>query len=499
MAEKYGIETDYEFSSKAADEGKEDGEQQQSNPQELLEILQDTANRLQKNAKFEQAVKVLIQALHLEIELYGKESKPVEESATKLIKMCNKLAVKMLKVGKFEMCIGFLSRGLKLTESSFLPNMTPLRIVSLNNASSCYRRLGDMPNALKYAEDALRAGMRAKQEDSLACSHLNICCVHSQNGDHESALRHARDALAAAMQTVRTNGAEDALGSGLSVNDPQRKQKLATLCISYHNTGVELEHLKRYEECMSMYERALQVAEMHLPDNRTMAKSFRQSFNAAKLIAAELNIKVRPQIPEPLMQRPKSATALHRATKSNHSRNTKSAHTLQIKPRSGKKRRPKSASASRQKKRESDAAVESDTRIAFSFPRSTEHDDFTPNALPPVNSASSDGEDTKSVHFKDDAEQKTMLLSEAPAPNPNVGGESRSRREGELERKLAMMQQRVAQLEARLEPVEKRKEDGVADSILFRQQLNELHQRTQDALEAAEVKIQTSCITTGSH
>ena len=50
MAGKYGIETDYQFSSKM-DEGKEDGEHQQSNPQELLEILKDTANRLQKNAK----------------------------------------------------------------------------------------------------------------------------------------------------------------------------------------------------------------------------------------------------------------------------------------------------------------------------------------------------------------------------------------------------------------------------------------------------------------
>jgi tetratricopeptide (TPR) repeat protein len=141
----------------------------QSNPQELLEILQDTALRLQKNAKFEQAVKVLVQALHLEIEIYGKTSGTVDDSSTKLIKMCNKLAVKMLKVGKFELCVGFLARALKLTDPSFLPHHDGLRIVTLNNASSCYRRLGDNGKALQYAGDALKVGMAAREDDSLAC------------------------------------------------------------------------------------------------------------------------------------------------------------------------------------------------------------------------------------------------------------------------------------------------------------------------------------------
>ena len=70
-----------------------------SNPQELLEILHDTAARLQNNAKYKQCIKVLTQALSLEIEVFGQDSNKAKESATKLIKMCNKLAVKMLKIG----------------------------------------------------------------------------------------------------------------------------------------------------------------------------------------------------------------------------------------------------------------------------------------------------------------------------------------------------------------------------------------------------------------
>ena len=470
---------DFELSTtpagKTADEGKSDGQELAeqveertgggSNPHDLLDILHDTAQRLQKNAKYEQAVKVLVQALHLEVELYGKVSETVNDSATRLIKMCNKLAVKMLKVGKFEMCIAFLARGLKLTDPSFLPKVDALRIVTFNNASSCYRRLGDMDKALEYAKDALSVGLAANREDSLACSHLNICCVHSQNGDHEAALRHAQDALAAALQTVRSNGSNSTVGNGIDVNDPQRKQKLATLCISYHNTGVELEHLKRYEECLGMYEKALQVAEMHLPDNRGMAHSFKQSYKAAKLIAAELGIKFsRPQLPQPLkpQKRPKSASAtnLHKP-KQSQQRHTRSSMTLEIKAKTGAAgQRPQSAGPS--------GRQSSKPQIAYSF-RSAEEED-EPRLLPPLEGADE------------------FLLSAVPgsesaeAPKDGIQSVSMTDREQELERKLAMMQQRVAQLEAKLDP----KHGDVSDSILFRRQLDALHQRTQDALEAAE-------------
>ena len=97
-----------------------------SNPQELLEILHDTANRLQNNAKYKQCINVLRQALSLEIEVFGQDSITVKENAAKLIKMCNKLAVKMLKIGRFDDCMGFISDALSLTGPTYLPSMTSL-------------------------------------------------------------------------------------------------------------------------------------------------------------------------------------------------------------------------------------------------------------------------------------------------------------------------------------------------------------------------------------
>ena len=121
------------------------------------------------------------------------------------------------------------------------------------------------------------------------------------------------------------DGGESLLNVELDVNDPQRKQKLATLCIAYHNTGVELEHLKRYEECLEKYEKALQVSEMFLPENREMAASFRQSYKAARLIAAEYNVTHgRPKIPEKIVQRSKSSAGLRSGKKKKHNfRSTK--------------------------------------------------------------------------------------------------------------------------------------------------------------------------------
>ena len=445
-----------------------------SNPQELLEILQDTAARLQNNAKYKQCVKVLTQAISLQIEVYGKDSNQVKDEGTKLIKMCNKLAVKMLKIGRFDDCIEFIGNALSLTGQSYLPGLISLRIVTLNNASSCHRRLGDMKKALSYAQEALTTGLNAEKDDSLACSHLNICCVYSQNGDHEVALHHAMDALAAANNAVRSSKSDESLLTvELDVHDPQRKQKLATLCIAYHNTGVELEHLKRYEECLEKYEKALQISEMFLPENREMAASFRQSYKAAKLIASEYNIvHGRPKIPQKIVQHSKSSTGLSKRKNKKH--NFRSAQNLHT-----KNKRPLSAGLLRQQKTNNKS---SDTikAISYSFTNETKQLPVD-GVLPPVKRSSSE---ENLVESKDDGTLEipkgstTVLLSSAPSSQDQLN-EYRSR-EGELEKKLAMMQRRVAQLEAKLDPIENG--STIADSILFNKKLEEIHERRQRTL-----------------
>lgn len=43
---------------------------------------------------------------------------------------------------------------------------------------------------------------------------------------------------------------------------------MAVLAIAYHNLGVELEHLKRYDECMRIYRKAHTFAKDNIYHNR---------------------------------------------------------------------------------------------------------------------------------------------------------------------------------------------------------------------------------------
>ena len=261
----------------------------QQDPTELLSILDDTASALEAKEKFSEAVSVLWQALHLRVESMGRDSVEVATSSEYLIKLLNKLAVQSIRDGQYDECISYLGRALKLSEPDAVPHLEHYRILTLNNASCCHRRLGNTQLALKYAKDALDVGFQTRDDKSLACSHLNACSVLSQAGRHEEALRHARDAVNASLQALRTSQ-EDPTSmldykEGQDLDDEEKarlnQEQLATLCIAYHNAGVEFEHLGR-KECMQLYRRALNLAEMHLPRKRKMAAKFRSSLQSAQ-------------------------------------------------------------------------------------------------------------------------------------------------------------------------------------------------------------------------
>ena len=240
----------------------------QQDPTELLSILDDTASALEAKEKFSEAVSVLWQALHLRVESMGRDSEEVATSSEYLIKLLNKLAVQSIRDGQYDECISYLGRALKLSEPDAVPHLEHYRILTLNNASCCHRRLGNTQLALKYAKDALDVGFQTRDDKSLACSHLNACSVLSQAGRHEEALRHARDAVNASLQALRTSQEDPASAldykEGQDLDDEEKarlnQEQLATLCIAYHNIAVEQEFLKQYQASLNSYAKAAQSA-----------------------------------------------------------------------------------------------------------------------------------------------------------------------------------------------------------------------------------------------
>ena len=283
---------------------------EERNKEELITILQDTARSLESKGKFSEAVSVLWQELHLRVEITGRDSEEVSDSSIYLIKLLNKLAVAAIRDGQYDDCIGFLGRALKLSEPDAIPDLEHYRILTLNNASCCHRRLGNTQLALKYAKDALDVGFQTRDDKSLACSHLNACSVLSQAGRHEEALRHARDAVNSSLQALRSsqqlpNDEEEGEEGEDREKENQRlnQEQLATLCIAYHNAGVEFEHLGR-NECLQLYRRALNLAEMHLPRKRKMASKFRASLKSAQKTAQKVHSQSAGNLRRP---RPSSA------------------------------------------------------------------------------------------------------------------------------------------------------------------------------------------------
>ncbi len=256
----------------------------EGDPGELLGILDDTARTLRHKGKLSEAVNVLWQALHLRVQVRGRDAAEVAEAARDIIKFLNKLAVAAIKDGDYDACVAYLGKALKISEPDAIPGLEEFRILTLNNASCCHRRLGNTQQALRCAKDALDVGFQTHDDKSLACSHLNACSVLSQAGRHEEALRHARDAVNSSLQALRSTQEDPAFEAAADEDRERAKQEqLATLCIAYHNAGVEFEHLGR-KECLQLYRRALDLAETHLPKKRKMSAKFRKSLQSAQMM-----------------------------------------------------------------------------------------------------------------------------------------------------------------------------------------------------------------------
>jgi len=101
---------------------------------------------------------------------------------------------------------------------------------------------------------------------------LNVCAVLSQLKRHEEALEHVlmsvvllQQEYLAKVETNIKNLEEDV------VEDEDEQYKLnraASLSIAYHNMGVELEYLKRFDEAIRTYKKAVKFATTQLgPDH----------------------------------------------------------------------------------------------------------------------------------------------------------------------------------------------------------------------------------------
>eukprot|EP01017_Pseudomicrothorax_dubius_P027693 TRINITY_DN3227_c0_g1_i16.p1 TRINITY_DN3227_c0_g1~~TRINITY_DN3227_c0_g1_i16.p1 ORF type:complete len:275 (+),score=62.24 TRINITY_DN3227_c0_g1_i16:77-826(+) len=137
--------------------------------------------------------------------------------------------------------------------------------------------------ALGYLEEAVVFERSHNKKRDLADTELNLCAVLSQLGQHNEALTHCLTALVMIQDMIinlpsdgEDKSKEKTEAKSPNVKDseqgedqgnPQKTQiddLGSVLAIAYHNLGVEYEHLKRYDESIEAYEKAVDVATKYL-------------------------------------------------------------------------------------------------------------------------------------------------------------------------------------------------------------------------------------------
>lgn len=101
----------------------------------------------------------------------------------------NDVALKLLRVNGVDNALKILNKCLEIAHPEPYRVHPDLQSLTYNHLGCCYRRMGDLEQALyclqkalHYQERALEMNIQGRQMDSLSVTHLNMCAVLSQKG-----------------------------------------------------------------------------------------------------------------------------------------------------------------------------------------------------------------------------------------------------------------------------------------------------------------------------
>ncbi|KAA0165689.1 hypothetical protein FNF27_07604 [Cafeteria roenbergensis] len=238
----------------------------------MLRRLDEASQRLQEEGKYLEALECMERGLVVRQHLFGADSEEVWGACRSVGELCNMLAMSYLQQEDFDMVTELLKKAEILTERDAAG-----RAVTYNNLACYYRRVGRLHAALKFLKKALSIEARLERVTNPADTHLNICAVLSQLSRHAEALRHAQAALR--LINHELFGASDAAGGGAV--PAQKADRIAVLCITYHNLGAENEHLRRWEDSLQAYGQGIDTAGLYLGEDHGISQTLRKSYRAA--------------------------------------------------------------------------------------------------------------------------------------------------------------------------------------------------------------------------
>lgn len=188
----------------------------------------------------------------------------------------NRTAMNSLKDQNYSKALNSLKKASVLINNIELPEKRmKLQGITLNNFGCFYKR-SKMPNvALKYLTKACTSEKEGLVDSvGIAATHLNMCAIYSELGRHELALQEGLLSL-------------DLLKTALEYSP----NYISTLVIAYHNTGVEYEFLKNYQEAYQCYKKAWETSLQHLGPAHPLTQSALENCSLAENKLQDLELR----------------------------------------------------------------------------------------------------------------------------------------------------------------------------------------------------------------
>jgi tetratricopeptide (TPR) repeat protein len=271
-----------------------------------LRKIDELSEQLQGEGKLLESLQCMEKSLILRGHCFGLDSIEVHHACKSVGEMCNFLAMACMQQNKTPLALEMLKKAEVLTERHPI-----VRAVTFNNLACYYRKLGKQRTALSYVEKAIKIESRypiTAKGVKAADTHLNACTIYSELHRHERAYAHARTALKLLLLELfgggnsggaasaggaegegeehgGEEGGEEGEGSaaaGGGGNGGIPGDRVAVLAIAYHNAAVQLEYLRRYEDALGAYEKAVTVVSTHLGEGHDLFAKMGKSLEDAR-------------------------------------------------------------------------------------------------------------------------------------------------------------------------------------------------------------------------
>ncbi|RHZ42479.1 hypothetical protein DYB26_001270 [Aphanomyces astaci] len=182
---------------------------------------------------------------------FGVNAPEVQAMCEEFILLCNSAAMRALSLAESEDALDLLTLADQHTTPGTChlvddSHRKRLRGITLNNFAH-----GKLHTAIQYLEKTLKIESSIANVENPAGTHLNICAILSQMGRHVRAAEHARCAIEL-LKYERTKAMADerVAGGGAPSNN---KSDTSVLAIAYYNWGVELEHMRRFDQAIKAF------------------------------------------------------------------------------------------------------------------------------------------------------------------------------------------------------------------------------------------------------